>query len=302
VFTISHALHPLWRRNRQRVTDRLFRAAWHTLRELLGDRRWLGALPGAIGVFQSWGDELQEHCHLHVIVTAGGLDEEGRWVDADPAFLLPPAVLAAKFRGKFLAYLREGFEAPPASRTGTPAAPVLVPPAGRSIQQCVNLLNKLGRVPWHVDIEPAYDHAAGVDKYLGRYLRRGPISEQRIVGYDGDQVTIAYAHPEKHAQPTFSLSAATFLGRLLSHVPEKGTHLVRAYGLFHPNCRGKLDAARAHLGQPPYTPLTTLPPAQELLQRMFPDWEGTRCPRCAALLRTVAVFPRAQAPPLRRAA
>jgi len=302
VFTISHALHALWRGNRQQVTDRLFRAAWDTLRELLGDPRGLGALPGAVAVFQSWDDELQAHCHLHGIVTAGGLDEEGRWGEADPEFLLPTAVLAAKFRGKFLAYLREGFETPPARRTGQAAEPVLVPPAGRSVQQCLNLLNKLGRVKWHADIEPAYAHAAGVDKYLGRYLRRGPIAEQRIVGYDGDTVTIAYAHPEKHAQPTFALPAETFLGRLLSHVPEKGTHLVRAYGLFHPNCRGKLDAARAQLGQPAYQPLTDLPPAQELLQRMFPAWDANRCPRCGALLRTVAVFHRGQAPPMGLAA
>ena len=302
VFTISHELHPLWRGNRNRFTNDLFRAAWHTLRELLGDPRWLGALPGAIGVFQSWGDELQEHCHLHVIATAGGLDAEGRWVEADAEFLLPTAVLAAKFRGKFLAYLRKGLETAHAPDTGTPEAQGLVPPAGRSVQQCLHLLNKLGRVQWHVDIEPAYAQAAGVDKYLGRYLRRGPLSEQRIVGYDGDTLTIAYAHPAKHAQPTFALSAATFLQRLLSHVPEKGTHLVRAYGLFHPNCRGKLDAARAQLGQPPYAPLTELPPAQELLQRMFPAWAGTRCPRCGAVLRTVAVFHRGQAPPMGLAA
>jgi hypothetical protein len=302
VFTISHALHPLWRGNRKQVTDRLFRAAWHTLRELLGDRRWLGALPGAIGVFQSWGDELQAHCHLHVIVTAGGLDEEGHWVHADPEFLLPTAVLAAKFRGKFLAYLRGGFNRMAPRGTVKPDAQVLAPPAGRSVQQCRHLLNKLGRVKWHVQIQPAYDQAHGVDKYLGRYLRRGPISEHRIVAYDGANVTIAYAHPEKHRQRTFRLSTATFLQRLLSHVPAKGTHLVRAYGLFHPNCRAKLDAARAHLGQPAYAPLTALPPAQELLRRMFPAWEGNRCPRCGALLRTVFVSHRGQAPPMRRAA
>ena len=302
VFTLSHALHPIWRRNRKRFTDVLFRAAWHTLRELLADRRWLGALPGVIGVFQSWDDELQEHCHLHCIVTAGGLDPEGRWTAADGEFLLPTPVVAAKFRGKFLAYLREGLETVRTRGKGKPDEQVLVPPAGRTVQQCRHLLNKLGRVKWHADIEPAYAQATGVDKYVGRYLRRGPISEKRIVGYDGDRVTIAYAHPEKHGQPTFSLLAETFLQRLLSHVPAKGTHVVRAYGLFHPNCRGKLDAARAHLGQPTYAPLTELPHAHELLLRMVPNWAGTRCPRCGAVLRTVYVFPRAQAPPLRRAA
>jgi hypothetical protein len=302
VFTISHALHAIWRWNRNRFTDSMLRAAWHTLRELLGDPQWLGALPGAIGVFQSWGDELQEHCHLHFIVTAGGLNPEGRWTEADGEFLLPTAVLAAKFRGKFLAYLREGFNALRARGQVKPQEQVLVAPAGMSVRQCLNVVNKLGRVKWHAEIDPAYAHAAGVYKYVGRYLRRGPIAEQRIVDYDGEGVTIAYAHPEKHGQRTFHLTVETFIQRLLSHVPEKGTHLVRAYGLFHPNCRAKLDAARAHLDQPAYEPLTELPHAHELLLRMFPHWDGNRCPRCGALLRTVYVHHRGHAPPLRMAA
>lgn len=302
VFTISHDLHRIWRWNRKRFTDLMFRAAWHSLRDLLSDLKWLGALPGTIGVFQSWDDEMREHCHLHFIVSAGGLDPDGRWTEADAEFLLPTPVLAAKFRGKFLAYLREGFNALSSRGKVKPKDQVLVAPSGMSVQQCFNVLNKLGRVKWHADIEPAYEHAEGVYKYVGRYIRRGPISEKRIVGYDGENVTIAYAHREKHDQRAFRLKAYEFISHLLSHVPEKGTHLVRAYGLFHPNCRGKLNDARAQLGQPPYEPLTELPHAQELLCRMFPDWDGVLCPVCGAVLRTVYVSHRDHGPPLRLAA
>jgi len=291
VFTISHDLHAIWRWNRKRFTDLMMRGAWDSLRELLGDEKWLGGLPGAIGVFQSWDDEMQEHCHLHFIVTAGGLGRDGRWKEVAGEFLLPTQVLASKFRGKFLAYLREGF-----------ARGDLIPPSGMSVQNCVNISNKLGRVKWHADIEPAYEHADGVFKYVGRYIRRGPISERRISSYDGETVTIAYAHREKHDQGSFQLKANEFISRLLSHVPEKGTHLVRAYGLFHPNCRGKLNDARRQLGQPPYEPLTDLPDAHELLLRMFPEWAGNFCPHCGAVLKTIYVFKRANAPPLKMAA
>ncbi len=60
-------------------------AAWHTLKELLEDPRWLGALPGAIGAFQSWDDEMREHCHLHFIVTAGGVIVEVSAVNPEDA-------------------------------------------------------------------------------------------------------------------------------------------------------------------------------------------------------------------------
>jgi hypothetical protein len=302
VFTVSHDLHSIWRWNRKLFTDFMLRAAWHSLKELLSDPHWLGAFPGAIGVFQSWDDEMLEHCHLHFIVSAGGLNPHSQWKEADAEFLLPTPVLASKFRGKFLAYLRDGFN--PMSPRGKVKSKdqVLVAPAGMSVQRCLNLLNKLGRARWHADIEPAYEHADGVYKYVGRYLRRGPISEKRIVCYDGEKVTISYSHPEKHGKRTFHMKAVTFIGRILKHVPEKGTHLVRAYGLFQPNCRGKLDDARAQLGQTAYEPLTDLPHAHELLQRMFPEWQGNLCPQCGAVLRTVYVSHRGHAPPWRLAA
>jgi hypothetical protein len=295
VFTSPDTLRPLWRWNRRRFTNLYFRAAWHTLRELLADPRWLGALPGVIGVFQSWSDELGEHLHLHFIVTSGGLSPTGQWVAADPAYLLPVPVLAAKFRGKFLAYLREGL------RTHTAEA-LLVPPPGRSLQQCLNLLNQLGRDPWHVQIEPAYASARGVLRYAGRYIRRGPLSERRILAYDGRRVTIAYAHRNKHTARTFTLDAPRFVLRVLTHVPEKGTHCARVYGLYHSAGRERLNRARARLGQPPYQPDAEPPDTHELLHRMFPEFTGDLCPHCRARLATVAVVRPGRAPPWRKAA
>ena len=290
VITISHDLHTIWRFNRKLFTNLLMRGAWHSLRELLGDWKWLGGLPGAIGVFQSWDDEMREHCHLHFIVTAGGLNPDGRWVAADKDFLLPTPVLASKFRGKFIAYLKKGFLKLTAKGKQKPENQILSAPPGMSVQQCLNLLNKSGRIRWHADIEPAYEQANGVFKYVGRYISRGPISEKRIVGYDGQEVTIAYAHQEKHEQPIFRLAPDIFISRLLSHVPQKGSHVVRAYGLFHANCREKLNLARKLLGQPPYVPSSQLPSALELLKRMFPDQPIGQCPHCKMELRTVFVY------------
>jgi hypothetical protein len=223
-------------------------------------------------------------------------------VGGNPDYLLPVPVLAAKFRGKFLAYLREAFRTQTATGKPKPADAVLRPPPGMTVQQCLNLFNELGRKNWHVQIEPAYASARGVLRYAGRYIRRGPLSERRIRAYDGQRVTIAYAHPEKHRRPTFTLDAKDFVLRLLNHVPEKGTHCARVYGLYHSACRDKLNRARARLGQPPYEPEAEPPDTHELLHRMFPDFTGDRCPRCHARLVTVTVCRRARSPPWRKAA
>ena len=302
VFTSPDSLRKLWRWNRKLFTNLYFLAAWHSLRELLGDARWLGVLPGVIAVFQSWGDELQEHLHLHFIVTSGGVTGAGQWVAADAEYLLPVPVLAAKFRGKFLAYPREGFQTHTATGKGKGPEEVLVPPPEMSVQQCLNLLNKLGREKWHVRIEPAYAHAGGALKYAGRYIRRGPLSERRIRAYDGKRVTIGYADPQKHSRPAFTLDAPEFVLRLLRHVPEKGTHCARVYGLYHSGCRDKLNQARSRLGQPPHAPETEPPDTHELLHRMFPDFTGDLCPKCHARLVTVSVIRPGRSPPWRNAA
>lgn len=302
VFTSPGELRRLWRWNRKLFTNLYFRAAWHTLRALLADAYWLGALPGAIGVFQSWGDELQEHLHLHFILTCGGLGPNGRWIEGNRDFLLPTGVLAAKFRGKFLAYLRQAFDArTPRGKDKAPEQIMIVPP-GMSRQQCFNLLNKLGRCKWHVQIEPAYGQADGIFKYVGRYIRRGPLSEKRIRSYDGHRLVIAYAHRRKHSRPTFSLPAERFVMRLLSHAPQSGTHCARAYGLYHARCIERLNQARSQLGQPPYDPQTKLPDTHELLHAMFPDFTADLCPLCGARLVTVDVVRPGRAPPQREAA
>lgn len=302
VFTSPDSLRPLWRWNRKRFTNLYFRAAWHSLRELLADAGHLGALPGVIAVFQSWSDELGEHLHLHFIITSGGLSPSGKWITANPDYFLPVPVLRAKFCGKFLAYLREGFKTCTATGKPKPEEQILVPPPDMSVRQCLNLFNKLGRMTWHMQIEPAYAQARGVMKYAGRYIRRGPLSERRIRAYNGKRVTIAYAHPEKHTRPTFTLEARDFVLRLLSHAPEKGTHCARVYGLYHSACREKLNRARSQLGQPPYELEAEPPDTHELLHRMFPDFTGDLCPHCHTRLVTIQVVRRANSPPRRQAA
>jgi hypothetical protein len=301
VFTSSDSLRPLWRWNRKLFTNLYFRAAWHSLRELLANVKHLGALPGVIAVFQSWNDELGEHLHLHFIVTCGGINPNGKWVAANAQFPVCAEALMRKFRGKFLAYLREAFST--RTRTGKVKTQVLQPPRGRSVQQCLNLFNKLGRQPWHVQVDTAMPYANGAIKYVGHYIRRGPISERRILSYNGNQVVIAYAHPEKHESASFTLDARTFVLRVLSHVPQRGTHCVRAYGLYHSACREQLNQARAYHSQPAYRPESEPPDKHELIHRMFPDFTADLCPKCHARLITVTVVrPRQNSPPLKRAA
>jgi hypothetical protein len=79
VFTTDHALNPLIRANPKAFYDVLF----HTVRDVLKQfaREWLGCELGITATLHTWGQKLDEHVHIHCIVTGGGLSlDRRRWV------------------------------------------------------------------------------------------------------------------------------------------------------------------------------------------------------------------------------
>jgi hypothetical protein len=247
-FTVAHQLVPLWRYNKRPFAELLFRAAAETLCELLADDKYLGALPGLLAALHTWGQQLQCHMHLHVLVTWGGLTADGRWAEPRKKCLLPRAVLMHKFRGKLCAFLRR------ALKRGR-----LVVPPDTTATQVQNLVNRLEWVDWHVKVpkEP-YGHGRGVVTYWARYLKGGPLSNGRLVDCRNGMVRFWYRDNRdvdgddgRGRRKLLPLPVDTFLARLLEHVPPPGFQTVRAYGLYASSKRAAWAVAREHFGQEP---------------------------------------------------
>jgi hypothetical protein len=60
------------------------------------------------------------------------------------------------------------------------------------------------------------------------------LSDKAIVACDDHSVTFRYRNSNDHRQKRMTLPAHEFLRRFLQHVPIKGLHRVRAFGLLHP--------------------------------------------------------------------
>jgi hypothetical protein len=73
VFTLPHDLNSLCMYEPAKMYDLLFKAAWHTLKTLSLDPKWLGAKPAATMLLHTWGQNLSLHPHVHCIVPNGGL-------------------------------------------------------------------------------------------------------------------------------------------------------------------------------------------------------------------------------------
>lgn len=238
VFTLPHELNDIWQANRAWCADTLFKAAAETLQQLLADERYLGATPGILASLHTWGRTLSFHPHVHLLVTGGGM-KDGGWVAAQKDFLLPVGVIKAKFRGKYLAWLRQAY-----------AEGHIRLPKHWQERDWYKLLHKVSGKAWNICIKGAYRHGQGVTQYLARYVHGGPIKNHRLVHADGGKVGFRYHDYHEGKSKIMVLKTDDFLTRILWHVPVPGQHNLRYYGIYLPSVAKKRDTVRETLGNP----------------------------------------------------
>jgi hypothetical protein len=236
VFTLPHELNELWQCNRQWSTDQLFKASAETLNQLLKDDRYLGADVGLIASVHTWGRTLSFHPHVHVLVTGGGLCGD-QWRVLKKDFLLPVGVLKAKFRGKWLSWLNAAY-----------AQGDIKLPSHWCEADWKRTLRQIARKSWNVRIQGPYRHGSGVVNYLSRYVHGGPIKDHRLVKADAKDVIFRYRDSRDGKEKPMTLKTEIFISRVLWHVPVKGQHNVRYYGLYVPGAKAKRERIREQLG------------------------------------------------------
>lgn len=232
VFTLPEPLRPVALANPKLVYDLLFAAASDTLLEL--GRTRLGATLGITAVLHTWTRDMSFHPHLHCVVTGGGLSLDGeQWVAGNAAFLFPRDVMAALFRGKFLAALSSAQKAGKLHFTGTSAH--LANPV-----TFARMRDGLYQTRWMVFAKKPFGGAEQVVRYLGRYTHRVAISSSRLVSVEDDAIVF-----RTRGDGTCRLDPDEFLRRYLLHVLPTGFRKIRHYGLLAPaSIRTRYEAAR----------------------------------------------------------
>ena len=278
VFTLPVALHPLVLHHPRRLYDLLFQAASQTLLTLAADGKRLGAQLGITAILHTWGQNLLFHPHLHCVVTGGGLSPDGsHWIATRPGYLLPVKLLARLFRGKFLAGVKEAYDAGQLSLAGSVAA-LAEPEAFR------RWLDALYRQDWVVYAKPPFGGAKQVFRYLGRYSHRVAIANSRLLALEDGQVFFRWKdYADDHRLKVMRLTADEFIRRFLLHVLPKRFVRIRHYGLLAGrNVSTKLARCRQLLGVPD----VEQPVERAWLDRLR-EWTGQErscCPRCQSPL------------------
>jgi hypothetical protein len=294
VFTVPHYLLALWWTNNRLMADLLFRCAVATLRQLLEDPKYLGASVGVIAALHTWGRDLYRHPHWHLLITGGGWTGAGDWKSVEGDFLLPYRVVRQVFRAKYVEALKQAYE------VGR-----LRLPNGVQSNDFQVLMHKVRtRVKWRTHFCEPYRHGHGVLTYLARYVKGGAFKNSQLLSDDGERITFRYQDHRTATEQTARLSYDEWMRRVLWHIPEKGQHRIRYYGLYHAHKKEQRQACRRELAQTPEPEgPSELLRWQEFLTRLGLA-QHTTCPICGAKLIPVALerSTNQQAPPLADAA
>jgi hypothetical protein len=229
VFTVPSYISMLSLYNQKLVYNLLFFAAAQTLLTFGRDPKYLGAEVGFYGILHTWSQTMTPHIHIHIIVTAGGLTEDGEWKEPKYAkkFLFPVRAMSKVFRGKFIEGLKELYYNN--ELTIPDSMPELNTPQGFERK-----LNSLVSKSWRIHSKPPFSGPEEVVRYIGRYTHRIAISDSRIISFKNGQVTFSYKDnrekdPDKKRKE-MTLSAEEFVRRFLYHVLPHRYHRIRNYG------------------------------------------------------------------------
>jgi hypothetical protein len=215
VFTVPHELNELCLLDSRWFFTNLFACVWDTLRTF-GYSHY-GAETGAICVLHTWGQNLSLHPHIHCLVPALGQRPSGtiKGIGHQGQYLYPVHQLSATFKGKFMdgiiRYLRK---------------------AG-IYSQYHGMLDRMYKKPWVIFCEPSLASPRHVFAYLGQYIHRVAISNQRILKISDDGVCFRLKdYNDNCKNKILTLSGVEFLRRFCLHILPKGFVKIRYYGIY----------------------------------------------------------------------
>lgn len=219
------------------VLGALMSAAGDAIDHLCRKPDFLGATAGQMAILHTWRRDLGIHPHVHVLVTAGGWDEERQtWVDAhrhgpqDAPFLLPVDVLLAAFQRRLRRLLLDAYAHGDFAEGPHEAFPMLSTTA-----TFTGALNRRCDTRGVARIEPPFGGPAQLLKYLGAYVNRVAIGPRRVTAYDPATAQVTYTWATNAAPDvtrTATMPAVDFLIRFAQHILPPGFQRIRFRGLW----------------------------------------------------------------------
>ena len=213
IFTVPEQLRKYFEASPQLLSD-IVKAAVETLKEVMSQAVGKRLKIGVIGVIQTSGRASNYNPHIHMMVTSGGIDEQGKWVEIN----------WIKFEYLHRQWQKNLFEVVERQVFGSEIKALLI-----------ELKQKYGKgIVAYWEKKPVKT-GKGLAKYLIKYVVSPPIAVRRITQYDGEEVEYYWQDHKSSQQEKDKVSVVEFIRRLVQHILPKGFQRVRYFGL-HATC------------------------------------------------------------------
>ena len=247
----------------------LFEAAWYALQKTAMSQ-W-GIQTGAVAVLHTWGQNLSLHPHVHMLVPDGGLDEDAmQWMDTGKKFFLPLKVLSKIFRASYFCLLKETFN-----------GKLRIPDSWKHKNIQTEIKKLVYRKDWVVHSEKSGARPGKVIEYLGRYIQKVAISNNRILNVDEEMVRFAYKdYADNGKKKTMTISREEFIRRFMMNIIPQRFCKVRYFGMLSiKNRQAKLKQILSLLNRVQQTPRFQGLNNMEIL-RLLTGNDFSLCPCC----------------------
>ena len=275
-FTIPSRLHPVFLANEKLFVKVFFQAAAEALKDACR-YQYAGLVHiGLLMALQTWKQNQGLHPHLHTMIPAGGFSEDySEWIPFDKKYLVDQKSLRRLYQCKLIDKLVGLF------RKDKLMLPKEISPFDNHFAFKRWLYGKNDEL-WNVRIDLGEGSPETAFHYIGRYVYKTAISEDKIVRYDESEVVLKIKNRNTKKSETATLTLAQFLRRFLLHILDPGITRLRYFGFL--SCSLKAKAIRAA-----YDIFNrTTPPISEsrilkLISEIMADIErqaGWPCPNC----------------------
>lgn len=224
-FTLPSTLWPIFRHNRW-LLNNLFKCATNIL---LG---WAKKKKIDIGIFcalHTYGRKLNWNTHLHLSVTRGGIcTETGLW----KSIYFQLKTTEPCWRAAVINLLDNAYDALDLTAKDCPYI--------RNKTDWSHFLSSQYNRRWKLHFAKKTNNVKPTMNYLGRYLKRPPISASRLSHYaKGGMITFDYLDHRTGKTCSLTLPPEEMIRRIVEHLPEKHFKMIRYYGFLSMRRRGK---------------------------------------------------------------
>ena len=248
------------------------RKAWKVVMDaVIETMKWFYGLtcsdvkPGVIIVAHPFGKDVQFKFHVHGIVTKGGFDNKGKFIE------WTRFVPFEKLHKQWMWFVCEALKR-------------YFPKTERYSKLFDMLWAKYGNVGFYVNIcKPTLRTKKELARYVARYVRHPAIADSRIMYFDDKVVAFYYIDTKTKRKVDVVMKIEEFMLALLQHIPDRQFKMIRHYGAY--SRRTKKIYAK-HLRRS----INQCKP-ENLIKN-----SRIRCPKCGSIMEKVG-FTRGKPPP-----